>query len=81
MGRISFLLLAGTSTFLVGCGESEIAKAERRFEMVKQGGTEADQCREAKAVESAYLNAGDQSGYKNAHSTAEIYCLSARLAR
>lgn len=65
---------------LPGCGESAVAKAERRYEWIKEYGDLAELCAAARDVKDAYLDANDQHQYQLWDVTAGADCIEAQMS-
>lgn len=78
--RLMLLASFALST-LPGCGESAVAKAERRYEWVKEHGDLGELCVAAREVRNAYFDANDPHQYQLWHVTAAADCIEASQAR
>lgn len=64
---------------LPGCGESAVAKAERRYDWVKEYGDLGELCAAAREVKDAYFDANDQHQYQLWDVTAGADCIAAQM--
>lgn len=65
----------------MSCSESEIEKAERKYELIKKYGSLEEQCAAATDVERAYLKNGSEEQYRRARLTAAVPCSELEVSR
>ncbi len=71
------LILCGIACLMLAGCEDRYSLAERRFNMVNEGGTRGEICLEAKDVADLYLNGLRQEQYEIWQTRADVLCMNA----
>ena len=66
---------------LLGACHSDAEDAERRYEMVARGGTDAERCAAAAEVADAWLHEDDEQQYQRWKLTRDMDCMADRSKR
>lgn len=72
--RRLFISLVPLAVCACSSSESEVVRAEKRYQLVKKHGSSLEICNAAREVARAYLEANDDDGYEFADITADLDC-------